>query len=80
MHQNSAYVRDQRPTSPIGVPSNSPAPPCLLTNLVKPSTAPNEPDIRMANATIQQHLAALRMFYDFLGGRGALYKEPIPSR
>src|ERR1035437_2520442 len=37
-----------------------------LRDLVKPSATSEEPDIRMANATIQQHLAALRMFYDFL--------------
>jgi len=37
-----------------------------LRDLVKPSAAGDEPDIRMANATIQQHLAVLRMFYDFL--------------
>jgi site-specific recombinase XerD len=37
-----------------------------LRDLVKPSATGDAPDIRMANATIQQHLAALRMFYDFL--------------
>lgn len=37
-----------------------------LRDLVKPSAAADEPDLRMANATIQQHLATLRMFYDFL--------------
>jgi len=37
-----------------------------LRNLVKPSSTEGEPDLRMANATIQQHLAVLRMFYDFL--------------
>jgi integrase/recombinase XerD len=37
-----------------------------LRDLVKPSTTGEGPDIRMANATIQQHLAALRMFYDFM--------------
>ena len=37
-----------------------------LRDLVKPSATPEGPDVRMANATIQQHLAALRMFYDFL--------------
>jgi integrase/recombinase XerD len=47
-----------------------------LGDLVKPSTAPNEPDIRMANATIQQHLAALRMFYDFLVEEGRCTRNP----
>ncbi len=37
-----------------------------LRDLVKPSSIEGEPDLRMANATIQQHLAVLRMFYDFL--------------
>ena len=37
-----------------------------LRDLVKPSAMPTETDVRMANATIQQHLATLRMFYDFL--------------
>ena len=37
-----------------------------LRDLVKPSPTQGEPDLRMANATIQQHLAVLRMFYDFL--------------
>lgn len=41
-----------------------------LRNLVKPSATPEEADLRMANATIQQHLATLRMFYDFLVEEG----------
>jgi integrase/recombinase XerD len=47
-----------------------------LRDLVKPSTAPQGPDIRMANATIQQHLAALRMFYDFLVEEGNCTRNP----
>ena len=47
-----------------------------LRDLVKPSTTPEEPDIRMANATIQQHLAALRMFYDFLVEEGRCTRNP----
>jgi integrase/recombinase XerD len=37
-----------------------------LRDLVKPSSIEGEPDLRMANATIHQHLAVLRMFHDFL--------------
>ena len=37
-----------------------------LRDLVKPSANGEGLDIRMANATIQQNLAVLRMFYDFL--------------
>jgi integrase/recombinase XerD len=47
-----------------------------LRDLVKPSATPEEPDIRMANATIQQHLAALRMFYDFLVEEGRCTRNP----
>jgi integrase/recombinase XerD len=47
-----------------------------LRDLVKPSIAPEEPDTRMANATIQQHLAALRMFYDFLVEEGRCTRNP----
>ncbi len=48
-----------------------------LRDLVKPSATPEEPDIRMANATIQQHLAALRMFYDFLVEEGHRTRNPF---
>jgi site-specific recombinase XerD len=48
-----------------------------LRDLVKPSATPEEPDIRMANATIQQHLAALRMFYDFLVEEGRRTRNPF---
>ena len=48
-----------------------------LRDLVKPSAAPEAPDIRMANATIQQHLAALRMFYDFLVEEGHRTRNPF---
>jgi site-specific recombinase XerD len=37
-----------------------------LRDLTKPSGTGEGPNVRMANATIQQHLATLRMFYDFL--------------
>jgi integrase/recombinase XerD len=48
-----------------------------LRDLVKPSTTPEEPDPRMANATIQQHLAVLRMFYDFLVEEGRRTRNPF---
>ena len=48
-----------------------------LRDLVKPSATSEEPDIRMANATIQQHLAALRMFYDFLVEEGHRTRNPF---
>ena len=35
------------------------------------------PSYRMANATIQQHLAALRMFYDFLVEEGRRTRNPF---
>jgi site-specific recombinase XerD len=47
-----------------------------LRDLVKPAATPEEPDVRMANATIQQHLAALRMFYDFLVEEGRCTRNP----
>jgi integrase/recombinase XerD len=47
-----------------------------LRDLVKASATPEGPDVRMANATIQQHLAALRMFYDFLVEEGRCTRNP----
>jgi integrase/recombinase XerD len=47
-----------------------------LRDLVKPPATPEEPNIRMANATIQQHLAALRVFYDFLFEEGRCTRNP----
>jgi integrase/recombinase XerD len=47
-----------------------------LRDLVKPAATPEEPEVRMANATIQQHLAALRMFYDFLVEEGRCTRNP----
>lgn len=47
-----------------------------LRDLVKASATPGGPDARMANATIQQHLAALRMFYDFLVEEGSCTRNP----
>jgi integrase/recombinase XerD len=45
--------------------------------LVKPSSIEGEPALRMANATIQQHLAVLRMFYDFLVEEGRCTRNPF---
>jgi site-specific recombinase XerD len=47
-----------------------------LRDLVKPSATPEEPHMCMANATIQQHLATLRMFYDFLMEEGRCTRNP----
>jgi hypothetical protein len=48
-----------------------------LRDLVKPSATEEEPDLRMANATIQQHLATLRMFYDFLVEEECCTRNPF---
>jgi integrase/recombinase XerD len=48
-----------------------------LRDLVKLSATGDEPDIRMANATIQQHLAVLRMFYDFLVEEARCRRNPF---
>ncbi len=48
-----------------------------LRDLVKPSSIEGEPALRMANATIQQHLAVLRMFYDFLVEEGRCTRNPF---
>lgn len=47
-----------------------------LCDLVKAPGTPQESHIRMANATIQQHLATLRMFYDFLVEEGRCTRNP----